>query len=72
MYLPVNPPRVHAPGVGLDSDDGLSHSQIGPSILHHSILFLAHDGRLSESQVFSISEKQNAYKSQWLYRQKQF
>lgn len=55
-YLPVNPAGIHSSGVSLDGDDSLSHSQIGPSFPHHTILFLTGEDRSTETQIFSISE----------------
>lgn len=57
LYLPVNPAGVHPSGEGLDGDNSLSHSQIGPSISHHTILFLTDEGSSSETQEISISEE---------------
>lgn len=68
LYLVVNPTGVHPSGVGLDGDDSLSHSQIGPSISHHSILFLTYDGRFSLTQVFSISENKQTKKNKWWWQ----
>lgn len=55
-YLPVNPAGIHSSGVSLDGDDSLSHSQIGPSFPHHTILFLTGEDRTTETQIFSVSE----------------
>lgn len=57
LYLPVNPAGVHPSGECLDGDDSLSHSKIGPSISHHTILFLTDEGSSSETQEISISEE---------------
>lgn len=62
-YLPVNSAGEHPFGVGLNGDDSLSHSQIGPSISHHTVLFLTDERSSTESQEFSISEEK---KHQWV------
>lgn len=63
MYLPVNSAREHPFGEGLNGDDSLSHSQIGPSISNHTVLFLTDEGSSTETQEISISEEK---KHQWL------
>lgn len=59
MYLLVNFAGVHPPGVGLDGDDSLSYSHVGPSLSHHTILFLTDEGCSSKTQELSISEDNN-------------
>lgn len=58
LYLIINPAGVHPSGEGLDGDDSLPHSEIGPSISHHTILLLTDEGGSSETQEFSISERE--------------
>lgn len=56
----VNPAGVHSSGVSLDGYNSLSHSQIGPSFSHHTILLLTDDDCSTETQKLSISENINA------------
>lgn len=60
-YLLVDPAGEHPPGEGLDGDYRPSLSLIGPSISHHTILFLTDEGGSRQTQVFSMPEEEKQH-----------